>query len=202
LFAAYLHQDCLLDDPDWGSVVLRFRQSEPFDLVRNAQAELEGLLARSTEEDLQAFLFGPQTLCFYDPRPEGFTLTLWLQEIVHVLSGGSPQDSIERSALEARRDVVLIARRALVGDLDPIVAARRLSALRWSVGLTDQDPDFTTFVVIDSETDSLPVVTERDQWSPEALTRLQAEIAEARDWALSIGKPAFENVVRRFGTAA
>jgi len=34
------------------------------------------------------------------------------------------------------------------------------------------------------------------------LTRLQAEIAEARDWALSIGKPAFENVVRRFGTAA
>jgi contact-dependent growth inhibition (CDI) system CdiI-like immunity protein len=201
LFAAYFHQDCLLDDPDWGSVVLRFRQSEPFEVARNAQAELEELLARSTEQDLQAFLFGPETLCFYDPRPEGFTLTTWLQEIVHVLSGGSPHGPIEGSDLQARREVVLIARRALLGELDPIVAARRLGALRGSVGVTDHDPDFTTFVVIDSETDSLPVVTERDQWSPEALTRLEPEIAQARDWALSIGKPAFENVVRRFGTA-
>jgi hypothetical protein len=201
LFAAYFHQDCLVDDPDWGSVVLRFRQSEPFDLVRNAQAELEGLLARSTEAELQAFLFGLDSLCCYDPRPEGLSLTTWLSEIIQILAGGSPQFPIELTTLQARRKAASIARQVLMDDFDPIIAARQLGALRESAGVTRDDPDFTTFVAIDSETDSLPVETERHQWSTEALTKLGPEIAEARSWALTVGKAAFENVLRRFGTA-
>lgn len=201
LFAAYFHQDCLVEHPDWGSVVLEFRQCEPFELVRQAQAELEELLARSTEEDLRAFLFGPDMLSCYDPRPDGLTLTMWLQEIVRVLAGGSPHAGVEPTTQQARREAASIARSVLVDNFDPILAARQLGALRGSVGIAHDDPDFTMFVAIDSETDSLPVETERHQWSIEALTRLETEIAQARSWALSVGKPAFENVLRRFGTA-
>ena len=201
LFAAYFHQDCLVDDPDCGSVVLRFRQSERFDRVRMAQIELEDLLACSTEADLQTFLFGPDSLSCYDPRPDGLSLTTWLNEIVQILAGGSPGFPIEPATFQARRKAVLIARRVLVDDLDPIIAARLLNALRESVGVARDDPDFTTFVVIDSETDSLPVETERHQWSTEALTKLEPEIAQARSWALVVGRAAFENVVQRFGTA-
>ncbi len=41
LFGAYFHQDCLLDDPDWKAVVLRFKSSESLDVVRKTQAELQ-----------------------------------------------------------------------------------------------------------------------------------------------------------------
>lgn len=39
--------------------------------------------------------------------------------------------------------------------------------------------DFTTFDAVDSETDDLPVDTERRNWSEEALKRKDVEIAEA-----------------------
>ena len=50
LFGAYFHQDCLQDEPDWESIVLRFRRSEPFDVVRTTQIELEALLERTDEK--------------------------------------------------------------------------------------------------------------------------------------------------------
>jgi hypothetical protein len=84
---------------------------------------------------------------------------------------------------------------------DPILAARDLSALRFSVDVPEDDPDFTCFVAIDSETDALPIGPEREQWSTEALSRLDKEIVDARTWASTHGRLAFASVVRRFGKA-
>ena len=61
------------------------------------------------------------------------------------------------------------------GRLGVVDAARQLSALGHSVR-AERDPDFTTFVAIDSESDHLPVGRVRREWAPDALQRKDAEI--------------------------
>ncbi len=127
--------------------------------------------------------------------------SVWLEEIVHLLAGGSASDSDRAGVSKSRRKARSIAQQALTGALDPILAARKLKALRFDVDIPEDDPDFTCFVAIDSETDSLPLGLEREQWSSEGLARLSGQIEGARAWANTYGRPSFENVVRRFGGA-
>lgn len=101
----------------------------------------------------------------------------------------------------ARRAAVALARAALAGSLDPLVAVQQLTRLRFSVGVPEDDADFLCFVAIESETDALPVGSERQFWSEDALQQLEPRIAEARCYAAEDGKDAFENVVRRFSEA-
>lgn len=93
----------------------------------------------------------------------------------------------------------MVAREALSGQRDRVVAALELVNLRSAVDVPDDDPDFECFVLIDSETDALPLATELSQWSAEALARLKPEMARAREWVRKVGDPSFESVVRRFG---
>jgi hypothetical protein len=200
LFEAYFHQDCLDDDPNWESIVLRFRDSEPFEIVRQTQSELTVILDRSSEVDLERFLFGSEFRSSYDPRPEGLTLRSWFEGIIHLLAGGSA-DRPDRSVVpHGRRKAVEIARRVLTEGDDPILAARELCALRHSIGIPRDDADFTCFVAIDSETDGIPVGQQRKLWSPESWARLEPEVTQAREWAMTVGREAFQNVVRRFSS--
>ncbi len=201
LFAAYFHQDCLVDDPDWEGVVIRFKDSESFDSVRRTQAELEQLRETWSESDFYSFLFGFPLLCFYDPRPDGLTVRAWVREIVHLLAGAASATPEVVAISRARRKAMSIARNVLAGVGDAILASRELRALRFSLGVGEDDPDFTVFVAIDSETDSLPIGPDRALWSTEALARLENEVIEARRWANTQGRQAFENVLRRFGGA-
>lgn len=99
----------------------------------------------------------------------------------------------------SRREALAIARGVLAGTHDPISSVRELARLQFSVGVNADDPDFTCFVAIASETDAFPVGPSREHWSMEALSRLEPEITRARTWANTHGHPAFESVVRRFG---
>jgi hypothetical protein len=198
-FHVYFQRDCLREDPDWESVVLRFRQSEPFELVRSTDSELASMLREASESELEAFIFGPECRSAYDPRPEGLTLRAWLEEILHLLAGGSPRSSDRVAVSRARRAAAAIARAALAGAIDPILAARELAALRFSVDVPPDDSDFTIFVAIHSETDSFPIGPERERWAPDALLRLESELARARERASVHGRPAFANVAKRFG---
>jgi hypothetical protein len=103
---------------------------------------------------------------------------------------------------EARARVVAIASKVLAGLQSPIVASRDLSRLRFHVGVPEDDPDFTAFVAIDSETDALPVGKARQHWAAEALAAMEPEIARAEEWAMTNWRDAFANVVRRFASPA
>jgi hypothetical protein len=103
----------------------------------------------------------------------------------------------EGSAVKAAE----LASRVLAGLASPIVGARELSRLLASLGCDLDDPDYRTFVGIDSETDALPVGRARRHWAPEALADKAPDIARAEKWALDFGRDAFANIVARFGKA-
>ena len=88
----------------------------------------------------------------------------------------------ERNARDAeyfiRGQIVAICESVLAEEIGVIAGSRRLNRL--GLDLYDaHDPDFITFRGVDSETDHLPVDSERANWSAEALERKDAEIAHA-----------------------
>ena len=157
------------------------------------------MLGSSNDTELVERLFGPVPLTSYRPRPENLTVRAWIEEIVFLLAGGAPGDV--NSIVRERRRAVSIARAVLAGQMDVLVGARDLRGLRFRVGVPDDDPDFQCFVLIESETDALPLADERSTWSAAALIRLAPDIARATKWATDLGWEAFQNVVRRFETA-
>lgn len=88
----------------------------------------------------------------------------------------------ERNARDAeyfiRGQIVAICESVLAEEIGVIAGSRRLKRLGWQLNGA-HDPDFITFVAVDSETDHLPVDSERANWSAEALERKDAEIAHA-----------------------
>jgi hypothetical protein len=101
--------------------------------------------------------------------------------------------------IEAELKVVTLANEMLSGNLCYIAGARALVALRSALGISDHDPDFLTFVAIDSETDALPInEAARRLWSPLAFKKLESEIADAEKWAHEIGEPVCRALIVRF----
>ena len=198
LFDAHF-QDVSETHANWESVVFQFMRSEPGELVRQTHDSLVRLLDSSSDAQLVERLFGPVPLTSYSPRPEELTARTWVEEVVFLLAGGAPRDM--NSIFRERRRAVSIARAVLAGEMDVLVGARDLRGLRFRVGLPDDDPDFECFVLIESETDALPLADERSTWSAAALIRLAPDIARATKWATDLGWEAFQNVVRRFETA-
>ena len=200
-FGAYFHQDCLVDDPNWESIVQWFKESEPYEAVRATRLELISLLAVSSDSGLECFLFDPPCRSFYDPRPAGLTIRAWLQNIVHLLAGGSPSLQ-DPSVSWARGAAASIAREVIAGTKDVLVGARELASLRYTLEIPEDDPDFACFVLIDSETDHLPLGPVRSLWAPDALREKDIQIARSLEWAREVGRHAFKNVAIRFGSTA
>jgi hypothetical protein len=197
-FGASFHQDCLVDDPDWESVVQRFRQSaSPGELGRTREALLL-LIERRNDTELEAFLFG-EAGSSYDPRTDGLSCRAWIEDIVHLLAGGSSRPSDRKGIATARKKALAIVREILSGQKDVLLGARELGSLRYDVGVPEDDPDFLCFLAIDSETDALPLGAVRSKWDPEALAEKDLEIDRARQWAREVGQAHLESVLRRFG---
>ncbi|HEX7773711.1 MAG TPA: DUF2489 domain-containing protein [Pyrinomonadaceae bacterium] len=77
-----------------------------------------------------------------------------------------------------RGKIIAICEATLAEEIGIIAASRRLSALGLKL-FGSRHEDFIMFDVVDSETDHLPVDTERKNWDVEALKRKDAEIAKA-----------------------
>ena len=72
------------------------------------------------------------------------------------------------------------ARGLMEGRIGVISAAREFTGLAQWVRALD-DPDFTTFIGIASESDHLPVGSVRKEWAPEALSEKDCEIRQLED---------------------
>jgi hypothetical protein len=81
-----------------------------------------------------------------------------------------------------------------------IDAARALHKLAYWTGLVN-DEDLTTFVAIDSETDTLPVGEARQFWSAEALEREDPKIRQAEELYREAALEAAARLVDRFAWA-
>lgn len=107
-----------------------------------------------------------------------------------------PQIADERFA---RRELVELARAMLRGELSFLDGAEDILRLRGRIGgIPDDDPDFTDFVLIESETDHLPLTRVRSLWADEALRRIAPKIAQAERWASDVGTEACRNLISRF----
>jgi hypothetical protein len=104
----------------------------------------------------------------------------------------------ETQVQSVRKRVLETAELMIRGEIGFIEGARLLSSLRHGAAVRDDDPDFTTFVAIDSETDDLPIGAVRQLWSIDALTKLDPEIGKAEAWAKQYGIHSCESLVKRF----
>lgn len=104
----------------------------------------------------------------------------------------------EAYVASVRKRVVDTAQAMLDGKLSFLEGARLLSSLRHEADVGNDDADFMAFVVIDSETDALPIGMVRQYWANDALEKFATEIIEAELWAKKLGGDACESLVRRF----
>ena len=105
----------------------------------------------------------------------------------------------EQYVLSARQKAVEVSNGALSGEISVLEACLLLASLRWEVEIETTDPDFSTFVMISSEIDTLPIGSVREKWSPEALIKLEPEIQSATAWATPQVMSACKSIVHRFG---
>jgi hypothetical protein len=71
---------------------------------------------------------------------------------------------------------IKLARLLISGEMGLIEASRELSSLRYEFD-APLDELFMPFLVIDSETDSLPIGPVRREWNPAVLARIDVEIS-------------------------
>lgn len=82
-FGDYFHQDCLLDDPSWMTIVLRYRVESGAAVARAIADEIRVLISGAhSEETLESFLFD-ELGCYYTPRPDlgGPRVSEWLASL-------------------------------------------------------------------------------------------------------------------------
>src|SRR5258708_7469340 len=80
----------------------------------------------------------------------------------------------------AASKVVAIAKSIVSGELGIVAGARQLATWRFDLD-ANSDPDFMFFVGLDSETDHLPVGSERANWNPDVLKTKDEELRRYED---------------------
>jgi hypothetical protein len=103
------------------------------------------------------------------------------------------------TASSDRQKIVQIAQGVLDGSIGIIAGARQLRVFAGGhAGIDEFDPDFRTFVAIDSETDDLPIGESRRYWAADALAKKDIEIARCEDLYRVEACEAASRLVERF----
>jgi hypothetical protein len=97
-----------------------------------------------------------------------------------------------------RGKIAAICEAVLAEEMGVIAASRRLSSLGLKL-FQGHDKDFVIFDGIDSETDHLPVDSERQNWSADALERKDKEIAQSEALYKDDMFAACQKLIERFG---
>ena len=98
-----------------------------------------------------------------------------------------------------RRRVAELARDILAGEIDVLDGSSQIAGLRGQIEIDLHDDDIMAFVLVESETDHLPIGAEAQNWSDEALARKEPDLRRAREWAMNNVRAECANLVSRFG---
>lgn len=105
---------------------------------------------------------------------------------------------LNETQAQARASLVFLCRQMLNGELSFFEGAIQVSALRFSVGVSEFDPDLLKFVAVESETDHLPPPHVQHRWSSAALQHLEPEFEKTEIWAKGVAVQACQNIIERF----
>lgn len=104
---------------------------------------------------------------------------------------------------EARQTLVAVAQAMLTGNVSFFEGADQVLRLKRSIGgIADRDPDFDAFLLVQSETDHLPMQAQRHLWNPQALAELEPEFVQTEVWAKSFLPAACRSLIARFSCQA
>jgi hypothetical protein len=107
---------------------------------------------------------------------------------------------LNENEAQARHTLVAVAAAMLDRTVSYFEGAVEVLRLKSAVGgIPDRDPDFDAFVVIESETDHLPLKAQQHLWNPEALAELAPEFTRTEDWADTFAPEACRSLIARFG---
>ncbi|MBL4606356.1 MAG: hypothetical protein JKY01_00810 [Pseudomonadales bacterium] len=99
-----------------------------------------------------------------------------------------------------RKDIALIAQNMLDGNLNYLLGAEQLVALRDDFGVYANDPDFVVFIAVSSELEVLRnngvAVGESSAYSASDASKVSESLAWARDISLS----QCESLVKRYSS--
>lgn len=98
-----------------------------------------------------------------------------------------------------RQKLVALCRAMFSGEMSFFEGAAQVCLLRHTIEVPEDDLDLRAFVVIESETDHLPLKNIQHHWSAEALEQLQPEFERTEVWAKPFASIACENLIKRFG---
>jgi hypothetical protein len=100
-----------------------------------------------------------------------------------------------------RAKAIATATEMITDKMGIIAGARILATLRFEVGVTEDDEDFLTFVVIDSETDDLPIDQQiREHWATEALQEKDVEVNRCENLYRQDAIQACKNIIKRWNS--
>jgi hypothetical protein len=88
----------------------------------------------------------------------------------------------------------------LSGGAGLIETARALTRFGHELGAR-LEPDFITFMGIDSETDALPVGPARQPWAADALVEADRKIAQIEDFYRQRATASAQRLIARYGRA-
>ena len=107
---------------------------------------------------------------------------------------------LNESETQARSALVALVAAMLAREVSYFEGAVEVLRLKSSIGgVSERDPDFDAFVVIESETDHLPLMAQRHLWNPEALAMLDPEFEKTEEWAGTFAPAACRGLITRFG---
>jgi hypothetical protein len=99
---------------------------------------------------------------------------------------------------QTEQAIAKIVREVFSGQLSYLEATRPLLTLLREVGVCDDDPDLLALVVVDSESDHLPIGSQRQNWSAEALERKAQELDHCEAWAKRTAEEHLRSLLHRY----
>lgn len=103
---------------------------------------------------------------------------------------------------DAKQQLVWLAQAMLDEELSYFEGASRVLKIKNKIaGIVESDEDFNAFMVIESETDHLPLKQQNHLWSKETLSTLAPEFIKTEQWARTFAPQACKNIIARFGSS-